>query len=109
MVNTAWANAHRDTVKKFHAAYQKAVDWFYDTKNKDEAVAIAVSLTKGNPKVLGGTYDSLRKLQFFAKTDVVPKQHLENLIEIVNELGQLDHPIQPEQLVLAGVTHYVDK
>jgi ABC-type nitrate/sulfonate/bicarbonate transport system substrate-binding protein len=109
MVNTAWADAHRDTVKKFLAAYQKAVDWFYDTKNKDEAVAIAVGLTKGDPKVLGGTYDSLRKLQFFAKTDVVPKQHLENLIAIVQELGQLDHPIQPEQLVLAGVTHYVDK
>ena len=109
MVNTAWANAHRDTVKKFLAAYQKAVDWFYDANNRDAAVAIAVGLTKGDPKVLGGTYDSLRKLEFFAKTDAVPKQHLENLIEIVKELGQLDHPIQPQQLVLAGVTHYVDK
>lgn len=109
MVNTAWADAHRDAVKRFLAAYQKAVDWFYDTNNRAEAVAIAVRLTKGDPKVLGQTYDTLRKLEFFAKTDVVSKQHLENLIAVVNELGPLDHPVSPEQLVLPGVTHYVDK
>jgi NitT/TauT family transport system substrate-binding protein len=109
MVNTAWANAHRDTVKKFLTAYQKAVDWFYDSNNRAAAIAGAVRLTKDDPKVIGDTYDSLRKLEFFAKTDVVSKQRLENLIAVVNELTPLDHPIKPEQLVLPGVTHYVDK
>jgi NitT/TauT family transport system substrate-binding protein len=109
MVNTSWAEAHKDAVKKFLAAYQKAVDWFYDSNNRAEAVTIAVNLTKGDPTVIGKTYDTFRKLQFFAKTGAVPKQHLENLIAVVNELGPLDHPVKPEQLVLPGVTDYVGK
>jgi NitT/TauT family transport system substrate-binding protein len=109
MVNTAWAKEHKDAVKKFLVAYQKAVDWFYDDNNRAEAIKIAADLSKGKPEVIGKTYDTFRKLEFFAKTDVVSKRRLENLIDVVNSLGPLDRPVKPEDMVLAGVTHYVDK
>jgi ABC-type nitrate/sulfonate/bicarbonate transport system substrate-binding protein len=109
MVNSAWANTHKDTVKKFLAAYQKAVDWFYDEKNRAEAVSIAVKLSKGNPNVTGKVYDTFRKLQFFAKTGAVPKSHLENLLALVKALGPIERNVDPKELVLAGVTNYVDK
>ncbi len=38
LVNRSWATAHKATVKKFIAAYSKAIAWFYDTKNRDEAI-----------------------------------------------------------------------
>jgi NitT/TauT family transport system substrate-binding protein len=108
MVNSAWANAHKDLVKRFLAAYQKAVDWFYDKNNRAEAISIIMHLQKGDPKVIGATYDTLYKLQYFAKTSAVPKRHLENLIAVVKELtGPFEHPVKPEQLVLPGITDYV--
>ncbi len=106
MVNTAWATQHKDAVKKFLMAYQKAVDWFYEDENRAEAVKIAADLSKGDPEVIGKTYDTFRKLEFFAKTDVVSKRRLDNLLDVVNALGPLDRPVKPEDLVLAGVTHY---
>lgn len=120
VVSDEWGKSHEDALKRFLAAYQKGVDWFYDTNNRAEAVKIIVGLSpKSDPVVIGKTYDSLRRLQFFAKTDVVPKRHLENLISLLNELGTLsgsvksnsesgasNHPVKPEDLILPGVTNY---
>ena len=109
MVNRAWASAHKDDIMKFLDAYQKAVDWFYDVKNRDEAVKIAVDLSKGDAKTIGKAYDTFRQLEFFAKTRAVPKQHLENLIEVVKALGPLQRTVKPEDLILTGVTDYVER
>jgi NitT/TauT family transport system substrate-binding protein len=109
IVSDAWGKAHAETIKKFLAAYQKAVDWFYDRTNRDQAVKIAVSLSKGNPEDVEKTYEALYRLQFFAKTGAIPKQHLENLIELGKELGLLKAQMQPDGLVLPSVTDYQTK
>ena len=36
----AWAEQNRDAVVGFIRAYSDAIDWLYDPKNKDEAIAI---------------------------------------------------------------------
>jgi ABC-type nitrate/sulfonate/bicarbonate transport system substrate-binding protein len=36
----AWADANRDAVVGYIRAFSEAVDWLYDPRNKDEAVAI---------------------------------------------------------------------
>jgi len=36
----SWADANRDAVIGFIRAFSQAVDWLYDPKNKDEAIAI---------------------------------------------------------------------
>ena len=108
MVNIGWAKEHTDAAKKFLAAYQNGVNWFYDDKNRAEAVKIATDLTKGNPDVIGKSYDTFRQLEFFAKKDVVSKPRLDNLIDVVKALGPIDRSVKAEDLVLAGVTHYVD-
>lgn len=109
MVNVAWAKAHPATVRKFLSAYQQAVNWFYNENNRGEAIAIAVHLTNDSPDVVGKTYDTLHRLQFFAKTGVITKTRLENLIACVKELGPLDQSVKPAQLILGGITNYVDK
>lgn len=106
MVSDAWGKAHAETVRKFLAAYQKAVDWFYDKQNRAQAVKIALALSTGNSEVVGKTYDALYRLQFFAKTGVVPRQHLQNLIALGNELGVLKADVKPHDLVLPTVTDY---
>ena len=59
VVNRPWADTHRPALRKFLAAYQKAVDWFYDNKNRDEAVKILVAKTRSNPADDAKTYDFL--------------------------------------------------
>ncbi len=36
----SWANANRDAVVGYIRAFSEAVDWLYDPRNKDEAIAI---------------------------------------------------------------------
>ena len=47
-VRQAWAEANRESLIGFVRAYAKAVDWLYDTANKDDALAI---FTKYLPNV----------------------------------------------------------
>ncbi len=106
IASDAWGKANEATVKKFLAAYQKGINWFYDKKNRDQAVKIVLGLSKSKRDAVEKTYDTLYRLQFFAKTAVVPKQHIENLIELGNELGLLKSKLTPGDLVLPGVTDY---
>ena len=40
VVNKAWAAGHQDILKRLLDAHTKSVEWFYDDKNRDEAIAI---------------------------------------------------------------------
>ena len=39
-VNRAWAMAHLELAKRMLAAFDQGVAWFYDDKNRDEAISI---------------------------------------------------------------------
>ena len=71
VVNRPWADTHRPALRKFLAAYQKAVDWFYDNKNCDEAVKILVAKTRSNPADDAKTYDFLHQIEFFERSGKV--------------------------------------
>ena len=48
LVNRAWAAQNKATAKKYLAAYSKAIQWFYDEKNRAEAIDILLKVTKMN-------------------------------------------------------------
>ncbi len=58
--NRPWVLAHKDVVLRFFAAYREAVDWFYDPKNRAEAVQIGLRNTK---QKAGRSGKGLRLLQ----------------------------------------------
>ena len=62
-------------------AWRKAVDWFYDTKNRAEAVAILVKesgQTQGN---IEKTYDYYRSLHIFPEDGTIDAKNLTALVD----------------------------
>jgi ABC-type nitrate/sulfonate/bicarbonate transport system substrate-binding protein len=53
-----WARQHEASLLAYLRAWQRAVDWLADPRNRDEAVAIYAKRVKADPQQLTGTYDS---------------------------------------------------
>ena len=65
MVNRNWAAGHMDTLKKFLSAFNKAVAWFGDESNRDEAINVLVISGNLKPEEVAKSYDFFRKGEFF--------------------------------------------
>jgi ABC-type nitrate/sulfonate/bicarbonate transport system substrate-binding protein len=68
VVNKAWAVQNQDILKRMLAAHSKAVEWFYDDKNRDEAITILASVSSLKPDDVAKSYDFFRKNAFFDRT-----------------------------------------
>lgn len=100
VANRAWADANKATVQKFLAGYQKSVDWFYDDKNRDDAIKVVVDLSHGNPADVAKSYDFFRKIRFFQQPGPVSASDMTSLVGALRKLGVLDHDIPAAKLVL---------
>ena len=89
-VNVNWAKTHPAAVCGFLAAYTKAVDWFYDPKNRNEAISILVNRLKANPKDAAEGYDFFVKGRMFDRKGAVESSGLENLIAILKRQGGIE-------------------
>jgi ABC-type nitrate/sulfonate/bicarbonate transport system substrate-binding protein len=78
LVNRAWAEANKATVKKFIAAYSKAIQWFDDDRNRAEAVDILAAVSKMDKDDIAKSYDLFRKLNYFETSDEVSVKKLQN-------------------------------
>ena len=95
-VNTAWGAANRNTVVSFLKAVHQGVEWLYDPKNRDEAVAILVKATGAKPEDSAKTYDLFfNELRAFRRDGSMPAEGFRRLLEAVAELGDLPKPPPP--------------
>jgi ABC-type nitrate/sulfonate/bicarbonate transport system substrate-binding protein len=102
-VNRAWAEAHMATAKGLLGAFDKSVQWFYDDKNRGEAIAILAKASKQSDDDVGKTYDFFRKIKFFAPTPKVSRTLLTNLMKAEMAIGARDHMVDPARLVMPGL------
>jgi NitT/TauT family transport system substrate-binding protein len=86
LVNRAWAAQNKATAKKFIAAYSKAIQWFYDTKNRQAAIDILLKVTKMNADDIGKSYDLLQKINYFDRSDEVDLAKVKNFYDALHEL-----------------------
>ncbi|HXQ53160.1 MAG TPA: ABC transporter substrate-binding protein [Stellaceae bacterium] len=86
LVNRAWATANTATAKRFVAAYAKSIPWFNDEKNKAEAVDILSKVTKMDVGDIAKSYDFLRKIDYFERSDVVSMAKVTNFYNAVHAL-----------------------
>jgi len=86
LVNRAWASENKATARKFLAAYSKAIQWFYDTKNRQEAIDILVKVTKMSADDIGKSYDLFQKLNYFDRSDEVELVKVKNFYDALHEL-----------------------
>jgi NitT/TauT family transport system substrate-binding protein len=85
-VNTAWAQANKPLVKKYLAAYTKAILWFDDPKNRDEAIQILLKVTKMSPDDIGKSFDLFHKIDYFERSNVVSMAKVTNFYTALHEL-----------------------
>lgn len=106
--NRGWVLAHQDVVKRFFEAYREGVNWFYDPKNRDEAIQIALRHTKQKDSDLAKTYDFFNRIGFFNKSDAVSKKHIENIMDVLIGFHDIEKRIPIDRLIAPEVTKVVD-
>jgi NitT/TauT family transport system substrate-binding protein len=108
-VSRGFAARHPDAVKHFMAAYDKSVAWFYDDANKDAAVdLLAGEMKSANRDDIVKSYDFLRKIGFFAKSDVISRKGLEALMDEMTAIGDTQGKVPLDKLMLEGVSKLSD-
>jgi len=101
----AWADAHRDDVNKLVSVIDESIAWFYQDKNRDEAIDILAKVSHGDPAQIAQSYDFTRKIAMYEKGDGVSRTDLQHLIDAMKSIGDLQGvTVTPDQLVIAGLT-----
>ncbi|HEY1505545.1 MAG TPA: ABC transporter substrate-binding protein [Stellaceae bacterium] len=104
IINRAWAAAHPDAAKGFFLAEDEATDWFYDDKNRDEAIKILIDSSKSNSDDAAKSYDFLYKGGYFDRTHKLSRRGVAALVDALHELGDKDVDVTAEQAVIPGLT-----
>ena len=107
-VSQRWARANMAEAKDINIAIDEAVAWFYDEKNRQEAIDILVEASKGDPKEIGESYDFLRSIEFFARTSVIHKKPLENMMQDMVAIKDMSKMIPVTSLVVPGLNEIAD-
>ncbi len=108
VVNTRWDAANAALVQRFLSAYTKAIAWFQDAANREDAVRIMVGVSKLNTEEVEKSYDFLHSGGFFELSGRVSRQKLSKLVDTLRELGDIDATFAVDRLVLPGVTQMSD-
>jgi NitT/TauT family transport system substrate-binding protein len=106
--NKSWVLAHKDAARKFQDAFNEAVAWWYDPKNRDEAIAIMLRNSSQKEPDIVKTYDFFQQLAFFNRTDAVSRKQMQSIIDVLIGFGDVQRPMDIERLVVPEVTKVMD-
>jgi len=108
VANRKWATDNGNVLAKLLSAQQKAIAWFYDERNKAEAIAILgaqSSITAGD---IEKSYDFYRSGRYYDDTGTVSKRKLAALLQVMSDLGDLADAKALDRFILPGVTRVSD-
>ena len=108
VVNKDWAARSADVLKRVLAAQSKSTDYFYDPKNRAEAVDILVKVSNQKPEDVEKSYDFFGKNSFFDRTGKISRVKMNALIEALVGLGDVKAPGNVERFLLPGVAQLSD-
>jgi len=108
VINRNWAAKNGPVVQRILSAHSKSVAWFYDPKNRAEAVAMMAEASKIKSEDVEKSYDFFIKGKYFEPTGVTSRKKLNAIVAAMQQLGDLPRPFDIEQLALAGVTKLGD-
>ena len=97
-VDDAWAAKNKPAIVGFLKGWRKAVDWFYDTKNRAEAVAILVKESGQTQDNIEKTYDYYRSLHIFPEDGTIDAKNLTALVQALAQMNTLAGPADPQAL-----------
>jgi NitT/TauT family transport system substrate-binding protein len=103
MANKAWAARNPDVLKRVLEAQSKSTEFFYDERNRAEAVALLVRISGQKVDDVEKAYDFFRKNNFFDRTGKISRVKLNALIDALVGLGDLPTRGDIERFLLPGV------
>ena len=107
VVNLAWAKAHQDLLERLLAAHARSIAWFEDDRNRAEAVAMMVTVSKLKADEVEKAYDFFRKGHFFEPGGQISRKRMDALVDALVSLGDIKK-MPVERLILPGVTQTTD-
>jgi ABC-type nitrate/sulfonate/bicarbonate transport system substrate-binding protein len=108
VVNTKWAKDHIPLLKRLLAAHAKSVEWFYDPKNKAEAVKILGSVSSLKASDIEKSYDFLVQNTIFDRSGTISRKKMNALIEALVSLGDVQAKGNIERFTLPEITRVSD-
>ena len=102
------ASSQLEGVQSVQVAFNKAVAWFGDERNRDEAINVLVVTGNLKPEEVAKSYEFFRKGGFFEPTGSVSRAKLRAVANVLISLGDLPMDISIDQLLLPGVTKVTD-
>jgi ABC-type nitrate/sulfonate/bicarbonate transport system substrate-binding protein len=106
--NRAWVMAHEALARNYVEGYIEAVNWFYDPKNRDEAIKLATTNTSMKQADVAKTYDFFQRIKFFNRSDAVSKTQLNAIMDVLIGFHDLDKRIDVNRLIVPDVTKLED-
>ncbi len=106
-VDARWAMANASTAKKFLSAYSKAIDWFYDDKNRKEAIDLLIKNAKATPDDAEQSYAFFRSIKYFEPTGKISRNQLEQLFAALKQFGEEKLP-SVDRVVAPGISDLTD-
>lgn len=107
-VNKAWAGKNEAILKRLLAAHSKSLEWFYDDKNRDEAIKILTSVSSLKPDDVSKSYDFFRKNNFFDRSGTISRKKMVALLDALQSLGDVQAKGNIERFVMQSVTKISD-
>jgi NitT/TauT family transport system substrate-binding protein len=108
VVNRNWAAKNGPALQRLLSAHAKSVAWFYDAKNRVEAVQMMAEASRIKTEDVEKAYDFFVKGKFFEPTGTISRTKLNALVAAMQQLGDLPSPFDTEAVVLSGVTKLSD-
>lgn len=91
-----WMKENQDATRGYLRAISDAIDWIYDPKNRDEAIAILATGTKLDASLAAQTYDYyVKDLQPFSRKLAIPQQIVDATTKTLVDLGDIKRPTKP--------------
>jgi NitT/TauT family transport system substrate-binding protein len=90
VVRRDWLKNNAETLRRYLAANARAINWLYDSKNREEAVDILMRATKQSRMITEKTYDYyVNSLQAYSKGLNVPNADLTNVVLMLARNGTI--------------------
>jgi NitT/TauT family transport system substrate-binding protein len=107
-VHRRWATANMGAAKRVLAATDKAIAWLADPSNRDEAIALLVKVARSSKEDAEGSYDYLRRIEYFEPSSKVSRAKLRNLVELEQRARSVTAAFSIDRLVMPGLTDLTD-
>jgi NitT/TauT family transport system substrate-binding protein len=108
VVNKAWAASHQAILKRILAAHARSVEWFYDDRNRDEAIRLLAAASSLKPDDVEKSYAFFRNNSVFDRSGRISKAKMSALLDALKTLGDVQSPGNIERFLLPGVAELAD-